>query len=55
MTREDLQDVLGQAGNFVDRVEGVKTAIRLGIPINEIEEFLDCLDQRQASEPVTDE
>ena len=44
MAHEDLKDVLGHAGNFPERVEGVRAAIRLGIPLNHIEEYLDWLD-----------
>jgi len=36
--------LLEQAGNFLERSEAVRTALSLGMPLNEIEEYLDWLD-----------
>ncbi len=55
MTHEDLTDVLGQAGDYSQRVEGVRAAVRLGIPLIEIEEYLDWLDLTQSVGQVKDD
>lgn len=36
--------LLEQAGNFIKREEAVKAAMDMGMPIHEIEEYLDWLD-----------
>jgi hypothetical protein len=36
--------MLEQAGTFMDRAEAVRVALSLGMPLNEIEEYLDWLD-----------
>jgi len=36
--------VLEYAGTFVERTEAIKVAISLGMPLHEIEEYLDWLD-----------
>ena len=36
--------LLEQADSFLDRTEAVKTALSLGMPLNEIEAYLDWLD-----------
>ena len=41
--------VLEQADGFLDRADAVETALYLGMPLREIEEYLDWLD---ATEPL---
>lgn len=36
--------LLEQADSFLDRIEAVKTALSLGMPLREIEEYLDWLE-----------
>ena len=36
--------ILEQAGTFLERTEAVRSALQLGMPLNEIEEYLDWLD-----------
>ena len=36
--------MLEQSSTFLDRTEAVKTAVSLGMPLHEIEEYLDWLD-----------
>lgn len=36
--------LLEQADSFLDRTEAVKTALRLGMPLHEIEAYLDWLE-----------
>ena len=36
--------ILEHAASFVDRKEAIRSAIRLGMPLHEIEEYLDWLD-----------
>ena len=36
--------ILEQSRTFLDRTEAVKTAVSLGMPLHEIEEYLDWLD-----------
>jgi hypothetical protein len=36
--------MLEHAGTFVERTEAIKVALSLGMPLNEIEEYLDWLD-----------
>ncbi len=36
--------MLEQSSTFLDRTEAVKTAVSLGMPLHEIEQYLDWLD-----------
>ena len=36
--------MLEQAGTFLERAEAIRTALSLGMPLGEIEEYLDWLD-----------
>ncbi len=45
MAHEIAKLLLEQAETFLDRTEAVETAMSLGMPLNEIEEYLDWLDQ----------
>lgn len=44
MAHEIAKLVLEYAGTFVERTEAIKVAISLGMPLQEIEEYLDWLD-----------
>ena len=43
MAHEIAKLVLEQVGTFLERSEAVKTALSLGMPLNEIEKYLDWL------------
>ena len=49
MAHEVARLLLEQADTFVKREEAVKTAIELGMPLSEIEEYLDWLEMVRAS------
>jgi DNA-binding transcriptional MerR regulator len=44
MAHEIAKLLLEHAGTFLERTEAIETAISLGMPLNEIEEYLDWLD-----------
>jgi hypothetical protein len=44
MAHEIAKLLLEYAGTFVERTEAVNVAISLGMPLSEIEEYLDWLD-----------
>jgi DNA-binding transcriptional MerR regulator len=44
--------MLEHAGTFLERTEAIRTALSLGMPIDEIEEYLDWLDATRG--PVSD-
>ncbi|MBN1911921.1 MAG: hypothetical protein JW818_19525 [Pirellulales bacterium] len=44
MAHEIAKLMLEHAGTFLERSEAVKTALFLGMPLGEIEEYLDWLD-----------
>lgn len=44
MTHEIAKLLLEKADSFLDRTETVKVAISLGMPLNEIEAYLDWID-----------
>lgn len=44
MVHETARELLERAQSFEDRQEAVRAAIDLGMPISEIEAFLDWLD-----------
>ena len=46
-THQMAKLVLGRAGTLLQRYEAVKTAERLGMPLGEIEAYLDGLDFAQ--------
>jgi len=41
MAHEIAKLLLEKAGTFLERAEAVKSALTLGMPLNEIEEYLD--------------
>jgi hypothetical protein len=44
MAHEIAKLLLEHAGTFLERTEAVKSALALGMPLNEIEEYLDWVD-----------
>jgi len=46
--------ILERAKTPEARVEAVKTALQMGMPLNEIEEYLDWLDMMQGGEDRSD-
>jgi len=44
MAHEIAKLLLEHAGRFIDRQEAINTALWLGMPLQEIEEYLDWLD-----------
>jgi hypothetical protein len=55
MAHEIAKLLLEQADTFLDRTKAVETAMSLGMPFNEIEEYLDWLDQtRDIRRPPTE-
>jgi hypothetical protein len=44
MAHEDAKLLLERAGTFLERTEAIKTAVSLGMPLREIEEYLDWID-----------
>ena len=44
MSHEISKLLLEQAGTFLERTEAIRTALSLGMPLNEIEAYLDWLD-----------
>jgi DNA-binding transcriptional MerR regulator len=60
LAHEIAKLLLEHAGTFLERTEAVETAISLGMPLNEIEEYLDWLDATRGpptkdGEPADDE
>ena len=44
MAHEIAKLLLEKAGTFLERKEAIESAMKLGMPLNEIEEYLDWLD-----------
>ena len=44
MAHEIAKLLLEQAGSFLERKQAVEAALKLGMPLNEIEAYLDWLD-----------
>ena len=51
MTHKIAKLNLAHAGTFADRTKAVETAVSLGMPLSEIEEYLDWLEMAKANEP----
>jgi DNA-binding transcriptional MerR regulator len=52
MAHEVAKLMLEHAGTFIERTEAIKVALSLGMPLNEIEAYLDWLDSiRDAAHP----
>jgi len=47
--------MLEQAGTFLERAEAIRTALSLGMPLGEIEEYLDWLDATRGPLPENPE
>jgi len=52
MAHEIAKLVLERSETFIERSEAVKTALSLGMPLNEIEEYLDWLAVVRANKPI---
>ena len=52
MAHEIAKLVLEHAETFVERSEAIKTALSMGMPLSEIEEYLDWLAVIRAQKPV---
>jgi uncharacterized protein Yka (UPF0111/DUF47 family) len=51
MTHKIAKMILEHASTFVDRTNAVETAMSMGMPLSEIEEYLDWLEMVQADQP----
>jgi DNA-binding transcriptional MerR regulator len=51
MAHEIAKLILEHAGTFLERAEAVRTALSLGMPLNEIEQYLDWLDATRGPLP----
>jgi DNA-binding transcriptional MerR regulator len=51
MAHEIAKLMLEYAGTFLERAEAVRVAISVGMPLNEIEEYLDWLDATRGPLP----
>jgi DNA-binding transcriptional MerR regulator len=49
MAHEIAKLVLEKAGTFLERTEAVRTALSLGMPLQEIESYLDWLDNMRST------
>ena len=48
MAHEIAKLLLEHADTFLERTEAIKTALSLGMPLSEIEEYLDWIDMMKA-------
>lgn len=59
MAHEIAKLLLEKAGSFLERKEAIEAALNLGMPLNEIQEYLDWLDSMgqggQESDDAPDE
>jgi DNA-binding transcriptional MerR regulator len=51
MAHEIAKLLLEHAGTFLERAEAIRTALSLGMPLHEIEEYLDWLDTTRGPTP----
>jgi DNA-binding transcriptional MerR regulator len=51
MAHEIAKLMLEHAGTFLQRAEAIRTALSLGMPLHEIEEYLDWLDATRGPLP----
>jgi hypothetical protein len=54
MAHEIAKLLLEHAGTFLERAEAIKSAVALGMPLGEIEEYLDWLDHMRSRLPAKD-
>jgi DNA-binding transcriptional MerR regulator len=52
MAHEIAKLVLERSESFIERSEAIKTALSMGMPLNEIEEYLDWLAVVRAQKPA---
>jgi hypothetical protein len=56
MAHEIAKLLLEKAGTFLERTDAIRTAMSMGMPLNEIEEYLDWVDKmRPPVEPDSGE
>jgi DNA-binding transcriptional MerR regulator len=55
MAHEIAKLMLEHAGTFLERTEAIRTALSLGMPLGEIEEYLDWLDTTRGPLPDSQE
>jgi len=55
MAHEVAKLLLEHAGTFVERTEAIKVALNLGMPLNEIEQYLDWLDAIRGADKKQDD
>jgi hypothetical protein len=51
MAHEIAKLLLEKAGTFLERTEAIKVALQMGMPLNEIQEYLDWLDSIRPLRP----
>ncbi len=51
MAHETAKQLLAQSETFLQRTEAVRMALSLGMPLNEIEAYLDWLDSMRPGRP----
>ena len=51
MANEVAKLLLEHAGTFLEREEAIRAAVRLGMPLHEIEAYLDWLDAVRSKQP----
>jgi hypothetical protein len=52
MAHEIAKLLLEHSETFIERTQAVKTALGMGMPLNEIEDYLDWLDTLRAQKPA---
>lgn len=55
MSHEVAKLMLEHAATFLDRTEAIEAALRLGMPLTEIEDYLDWLDSVRSSRPAPED
>lgn len=55
MAYEIAKLLLEKAGTFIDRQEAIRVALKLGMPLYQIEDYLDWVDMVQPIEQQQDE
>jgi len=54
VTYESAKQLLAEATTYPDRSRALSAALAAGMPLSEIEEYLDWLDAHRAAAPPTD-
>jgi len=54
MAHEIAKLLLEHADTFLERTEAIKTALSLGMPLREIEEYLDWLDMMKSDQDANE-